>query len=93
MELEPIDIENLRHMLGAGSHIPKNQHGYRNYFCSTTLENDDDYQSMVRMERLKYVTKGGLINNGQAQIFHATLLGCKAIRLTREETQRALGVQ
>ena len=32
-QINDADIENLRHMLGIGSHIKKRQWGYRNHFA------------------------------------------------------------
>ncbi|MDA8152035.1 MAG: hypothetical protein ACYCVT_07210 [Acidithiobacillus ferrooxidans] len=48
------DRDNLRHMLGIGSHIKKRQWGYRNHFAPAGV----DLQSMERLESAGLVRKG-----------------------------------
>lgn len=78
----------LRHMLGAGSEIPKANHGYRNRFCAEV--GGPDHADLREMEAAGLVVAGGLINDGKGQFFHATLAGCKAIGLSRAAIKRAL---
>lgn len=90
-ELPPLWKEKLTHMLGAGSHIPKAQHGYRNYFCVQTESYDEDYHTMVTMERAGLVKVGKMSQYG-VQFFHATDAGCRAIGLSDKAVQRAMEV-
>jgi hypothetical protein len=86
-ELKLLWKESLTHMLGAGSHIPKRQHGYRNQFCSTV--GSEDHVSMLEMEVAGLVVKGQTIN-GDMQFFYATEAGCEAIGLSKAAIKRAL---
>jgi hypothetical protein len=86
-ELKPLWKENLTHMLGAGSHVPKKQHGYRNQFCASL--GDEDHISMLQMEVAGLVVKGRILNSGM-QFFCATKAGCKAIGLGKAAIKRAL---
>jgi hypothetical protein len=87
-KIKPLWRENLIHMLGCGSHIPKRNHGYRNHYCASTIGSNDDYQSMVEMQ------KAGLVKAGRRttdmQFFYATETGCKAIGLSAAVIKRAL---
>lgn len=86
-KLKPVWKENLTHMLGAGSHIPKRQHGSRNRFCSTI--SSKDHVSMLEMEAAGLVVKGQTLYGG-LQFFFATEAGCKAIGLSKAAIKRAL---
>jgi hypothetical protein len=77
--------EALTHMLGAGSHIPKRSHGYRNYYCANVGDPD-----MADMEKAGLVTAGCVINNGSQQYYSATLAGCQAIGLSKAAIKRAM---
>ncbi len=79
--------ELLTHMLGAGEHICKTKHGYRNYFCAEI--GGSDYGTMIEMERIGLVVAGRKINLGRDQFFHATTEACEAIGLNREAIARA----
>ena len=78
----------LTHMLGVGSHIKKNQHGYRNYFCAGI--GGDDFAAMKDMESLGLVVAGHIINDGRDQYFFATLKGCESIGLSKAAIKRAM---
>jgi hypothetical protein len=86
-KLKPLWQETLTHMLGAGSHIPKEQHGCRNQFCASL--GSEDHMSMLQMEAVGLVVKGRRLN-GDMQFFYATEAGCKAIGLSKAATKRAL---
>jgi hypothetical protein len=84
LDLTSDDLDNLRHMVGASSNIPKRQWGYRNHFAA----GEKDIDSMNRLETAGYVTKGKSYRN--SFYYHATLKGCKAIGLSKAATKRAL---
>lgn len=75
------DMEILRHMLGVGSHIPKRQWCYRNYFNAEA--GHADMPSLLRMERQ------GLVVGGREGYWHATEAGMKAIGLNAKQIKRA----
>lgn len=75
------DMNNLRHMLGVGSHIAKKDWGYRNYFNAQPGHFDEP--SLLRLEA------SGLVRRGQRDYWHATEAGCKAIGLTDKQTKKA----
>jgi hypothetical protein len=79
------DMDNLRHMLGAQPHIPKQQWGFRNFF----LPGGIDVQSMERLEAAGLVSKGRVYLD--TYYYHATEAGCAAIRLNKRQTRDALG--
>lgn len=68
------DMNNLRHMLGVGSHIPKKQWGYRNYFNAG--EGHFDMPSLKRLEAAGLVFRGR-----RPEYWHATEAGYAAIGL------------
>lgn len=80
--------DHLRHMLGAGSHIPRGSRGYRNYFCASV--GGYDHIVMQEMEAAGLVRAAHTINQGKSQYFVATLAGCQAIGLGKAATRRAL---
>lgn len=80
--------ELLTHMLGAGPHIARKMHGYRNYFCAGI--GGGDYQALVEMGAAGLVKAGGTINDGTMQYFYATVEGCKAIGLHKAAIKRAM---
>lgn len=88
--LPPLWRENLTHMLGAGSHIPKKQHGYRNHFCAVLSIRNKDYESMIEMIEAGLVFAGVTINFNECQYFHATVAGCQAIGLSKAAIKRAM---
>lgn len=77
----------LRHMLGAGSHYKKQQHGFRNRFCAGI--GGPDYEEMLAMEDAGLVEAGVKINGGRDQFFSATVAGCEAIGLSKAAIKRA----
>jgi hypothetical protein len=89
-EIPKLWRENLTHMLGAGDHIRKRQHGYRNYFCASVSDNPD-YLSMLEMVDAGLVVKYGReVQHGTLQFFRATESGCKAIGMSAAAIKRAL---
>ena len=78
------DMQNLRHMLGAGSHIKKRNWGYRNHFAPA----GDDVQSMLRLESAGLVIKGKPYH--ETYYYHATKAGCEAAGLEPYQIQKAL---
>jgi hypothetical protein len=77
----------LRHTLGAGDHIAKYKHGYRNYFlASIGSETELHFRGMVKAG---YAEQGGTENNGQSRYYRATIEGCKFIGLSKAATKRA----
>lgn len=83
-------IEILRHMLGAGPHIAKSKHGYRNYYCASI--GDDDHKNLLEMAQSGLVKPGRIINNGSDQYFYATVSGCEEIGLRKAAINRACGL-
>lgn len=73
------DMEILRHMLGIGSHIPRSQHGFRNYFNAEPGHND-----MPSLERL---VERGLVKQNQLRpdYWHATEDGAKVAGLDAKQ--------
>ena len=81
-------LETLVHMLGAGSHIPKRNRGYRNRFCAEV--NGEDYKRLMAMQELGLVVAGQYLNDQTMRYFYATEDGCKAIGLTKKQIERAM---
>lgn len=83
-ELSENELEILRHMVGAKSHIPKRNWGYRNYFAASDCQKND----------LKNLLSDGLITEGKKRgdltFYFCTKLGCEAIGPSKAATQRAL---
>ncbi len=77
------DMENLRHMLGIGSHIKKRQWGYRNHFAPGGA----DIQSMERLEFSGLVRKGRAYE--ETHYYHATEAGCVAAGLKPYQVRKA----
>lgn len=71
------DMNNLRHMLGVGSHIPKRDWGARNYFNAG--DGHSDMPSLLRLEA------AGLIERGRPGYWHATDAGYDAIALKKRK--------
>lgn len=78
----------LTHTVGAGPHIKRRNHGYRNRFCAEV--GSKHYAAMREMERAGLVTSVGAINEGRDVYFMATLAGCEAIGLSKAATKRAM---
>lgn len=76
------DMNNLRHMLGMGSHIPQKDWGSRNYFNAG--EGHSDMPSLLRL------IAAGLVVRGQPDYFHATRAGCEAVALPASKIKKAL---
>lgn len=79
-----VDMENLRHMLGIGSHIKKTRWGYRNHFAPA----GNDVQSMERLEQAGLVYKGHPYSD--TCMYHANESGCKAAGLKPAQIRNAL---
>ncbi len=85
-QVNDIDMDNLRHMLGAGPHTKKSKWGYRNFFAPTSAY----IQSMERLEEAGFVRKGRpFLDN---HYYHATEAGCAAAGLKPYQVRRALGL-
>lgn len=69
------DMNNLRHMLGVGSHIHKRDWGARNYFNAG--EGHADMPSLLRLEASGLIKR----NSQRPDYWHATISGAKAIGL------------
>jgi hypothetical protein len=74
------DMDNLRHMLGAGSDIPKRNWGYRNYFNA----GGKDLESMERL------VAAGLAERYRPEFWRATEAGMKAIGFTAKQIKKAM---
>ncbi|WP_232821356.1 hypothetical protein [Acidithiobacillus ferrivorans] len=83
-QVNDVDMENLRHMLGIGSHIKKRQWGYRNHFAPGGA----DIQSMERLEAVVLVRKGQPYQ--ETHYYHATEAGCVAAGLKPHQVRRAM---
>lgn len=79
-----VDMDNLRHMLGADSRYKKSQWGFRNHYCSSLSGND--YESMIRMEKQGLVKRG--IQQENSIFFHAKEEGCKAIGFNSRQIKK-----
>lgn len=82
----PEQLDNLRHMLGIGSHLKKRFWGYRNYFCA--CPGTQDYRELEEMERLGLVIRGR--SQTESVYFHCTEAGCKAAGLPAATIRRTL---
>jgi len=78
----------LRHMLGAGSDVPKKTWGYRNRYC--TGLNSGPHKLLLEMQEAGLVKPGAVINQGKVQVFYATREGCLAIGFKAAQIKRAL---
>lgn len=76
------DMNNLRHMLGVGSHIPKRDWCYRNYFNAGPGHSD-----MPSIERL---VSSGLAEEYRPEYYRATVAGMRAIGLNEKQIKKAL---
>ena len=77
----------LRHTLGAGEHIAKYKHGYRNYFlASIGSDTEAHFECMVQAG---YAERGSTENNGESRYYRATVEGCKFIGLSKAATKKA----
>ena len=79
--------KTLRHMLGAEpGRYPKSKWGFRNYYCVGA--NNHGTLAQLRAMEVK-----GLLSQGRADetniYFHATEAGCKALRFTKAQVDRA----
>jgi hypothetical protein len=86
--IDPRHAEILVHMLGAGNHVRKANHGYRNHYCAGLT--GDDYQTLIEMCAAGLVMPGPIINEGCDRYFFATRQGCEAIGLGKAATMRAM---
>ena len=73
------DMDNLRHMLGIGSHISKRDWGYRNHFDAGAC----DLPSMLRLKDLGLVEQAG-----RGTVYYATEAGRAAVGLSETQYQR-----
>ena len=83
-QVNDTDRDNLRHMLGIGSHIKKRQWGYRNHFAPAGV----DLQSMERLESAGLVRKGRPYED--THYYHATEAGCVAAGLNPAQIKKAM---
>ena len=83
-QVNDVDLENLRHMLGIGSHIKKRQWGYRNHFAPGGA----DIQSMERLEEAGLVRKDRSYEG--THYYHATQAGCVTARLKPYQIRKAM---
>lgn len=83
-QISDTDMNNLRHMLGIGSHIKKRQWGYRNHFAP----GGSDIQSMERLEEAGLVQKGRPYE--ETHYYHATEAGCVAAGLKPVQIKKAM---
>lgn len=79
------DLNCLRHTVGASSHVPKRDHGYRNHFAAGS---DEQRKSMERLIGAGYAKRGA--ESGELIFYHATEAGCTAIGMSKAATKRAL---
>jgi hypothetical protein len=86
-EVLPFWVELLRHTLGAGKHVRKSKHGYRNRFCACVGSDED--KAFHQMVAAGLAKKGSAINGGELVYYRATVEGCKAIGLSKAATNRA----
>lgn len=87
--VNPQDLENLRHMLGADAHRRKGVWGFRNHFAPS----QSDMPSMLRLQEAGLVRPGGPYADRAVKaltFFHATEAGCKAAGLSVARTKAAL---
>ena len=81
MIIEMVDLDNLRHMVGAKDKNP----GYRNVFAP----GGENVASMKRLEVAGLVIQGRVFVD-DVHYYHATQLGCRAIGLSNAAIKRAL---
>lgn len=82
-ELSPLQIQMLRHMLGATEHVQRSNWGYRNHYAAGTAAVPD----LEQLTALGYCTRG--VAYRQAHVYHATVKGCKAAGLNKAAIARA----
>jgi len=87
MNIEILDLDNLRHMTGSDSRYKKSEWGFRNRFVCE--EEGKDYQSMVRLK------ESGLIKMAYSDMFKAhscfaTEKGLKAIGFNSQQIKKCL---
>ncbi len=83
----PLWIDLLTHTLGAGSHIRKSKHGYRNHFCASV--GSHNYKAFEEMVSAGFAERGASLNGGKSVYFRATVEGCKAVGLSKAAIKRA----
>lgn len=74
------DLATVQHALGIDEYRPKQQWGFRNYYCAAP----DDKQ-MERLIHLNLLTAGRKINEGQDQYFYVTQAGARFAGLPKEK--------
>ncbi len=87
-QLHPKHAEILTHMLGAGPHVRKKMHGYRNRYCVDI--GNDDHKLLIEMEEAGLVKSGQVINGGTGKYYFATIKGCAAIGLSKTAIKHAM---
>lgn len=75
------DMDILRHTLGVGSHIPKRDWGYRNYFNAG--DGHGDMPSLLRL------CASGLMRRVNPEYWMATEAGMRAIAMTAKQMKRS----
>jgi hypothetical protein len=83
----PLWIDLLTHTLGAGSHVRKSKHGYRNHFCASVGSDSD--KAFEEMVAAGLAEKGSSLNGGKSVYYRATVEGCKAVGLSKAAIKRA----
>lgn len=82
---EPLSAEqldDLQHMVGAQSHIPRREWGFRNYYnAEPDSPGERAMQVLVRL---------GFVVAGRRGYWHCTDAGCRAAGLNDKQTRRAL---
>lgn len=87
-ELSKNQIHKLKHMLGYDN---KKCRGYRNRYCIFCINTDDMAELDDLVEKGLCRKTGSDNRNGSTMIFYsATIDGCKAIKLTDTEINRAM---
>lgn len=84
MTISENDIDNLRHMVGAGAEVKRRDRGYRNYY--NTYTGDPEMQRLVEQGLAVH----GRNVPGNSVNYHATRLGCLAAGLSEAEIRRAM---
>ena len=78
-------LENLRHTVGAVSNIKKSDWGYRNHFASSPGSDDDKVMQSLHDLGLVVPSAQGALN-----FWHATIPGCEAAGLNKNQSRRAV---
>lgn len=72
-------LDNLRHMLGIDTRLPRKKWGYRNYYAASVLDTQEMDDLVSHGLARKSCVRDGLV------YYHATLAGAVAAGLTFHE--------